>query len=603
MANRTIEAILRLSSKLGSMDAFRRLSGNLDAVDRRAKAFNRSQALIGRGAREMHATLMRYAAPAALVAGGVMSAKAFADIERRMERIGITADASAEQTTAALDRVRQIANDLEVPVDNVIEGLESLVASGKSLDEALAFLPSVAGTAHAADAAFGDMATTADAIGSSLKIATGGMQNAFDIIAKGGKAGKFELKDMASELPSLAPAFAALGYEGEAGLKRLVASLQTVRLETGSSSEAATSFMDVLTKMQSETITNNFKKFGVDLRKEMASARKEGEDTLEAFIRLSNKAVKGDLSKLPQLFTDKQMLIGMRALMNNTQEFTGFMNELGNAAGTVRKDLIRLSDDAQGSFDKLGNAWTKLKQSVGKGLVKAGAADAMSDVADSFDYATAVNSGLEKKGVNGFVDRSIWGIRNDRSAKDSMAWVGGLRTADQRRAIDEYGAYAESRAAGASGPLVTPALPRGPGGLPSVGPVPLSRPSAANFDQEIARQAAARPYSPGRAAHFAAGATPRDAERDSMKALRSDPNGVADAIDAALSEGSERAASKIADSGGQMADTATQKLKSEAATVGNAIGEAAASAFNRNVRAPRAFPGNTGQSITSPDDL
>jgi hypothetical protein len=81
--------------------------------------------------------------------------------------------------------------------------------------------------------------------------------------------------------------------------------------------------MDVLTKMNSVTVSNSFKKqFGVDLRNEMKKAKAAGEDTLEAFIRLSKEAVNGDMSKLPLLFTDKQMLIGMRALMNHTGDFT-----------------------------------------------------------------------------------------------------------------------------------------------------------------------------------------------------------------------------------------------------------------------------------------
>ena len=48
MANRTIEAILRLSAKLGSMSAFGQMGGKLTDIDRKAKAFNRSQKAINR---------------------------------------------------------------------------------------------------------------------------------------------------------------------------------------------------------------------------------------------------------------------------------------------------------------------------------------------------------------------------------------------------------------------------------------------------------------------------------------------------------------------------------------------------------------------------
>ncbi len=602
MSNRVIEAILRLSAKLGNMDAFKKVSDNLARVDNQAKAYNRTNSLMVKGLDRM----LAYAAPAAIAAMGVTSAKAFAQIERRMERIGITAEASAEKTTAAYGRVKEIADDLKVPIDSVLEGLESLVASGKSLDEALAFLPSVAGTAHAADAAFGDMATTADAIGSSLGIAANRMEEAFDIIAKGGKAGKFELKDMAAELPSLAPAFAALGYRGEEGLKRLTAALQTVRLETGSSSEAATSFMDVLTKMESETVSNNFKKFGVDIRSEMAKARKAGEDTLEAFIRLSTKAVKGDLSKLPQLFTDKQMLIGMRALMNHTQEFAGFMKELGDAAGTVRTDLKRLADDAQGDFDRLKNSWDRLQQSIGKAVVQGGGAAAMDAAAAALDAkaeagerSDAAWKTIQKEGFDIRRALGLSSVAEAQALADEMMRRGGYVSAENRarqHAMAAYADYGRSRAAAVE--TVTPPLPRGKGGLPLTGPAVPSRPvGGGDFGPSLSYQ-----YSTyGRAAEQARRTTSGTLNADEWGRPREiDGDALRSKIDDALSSGGEKAGSSIEGAmtaGGEKAGSAFKQLMDSAA---QSFGEAAARSFNSSVRVPsgggvNANVGRTGQ--------
>jgi hypothetical protein len=44
------------------------------------------------------------------------------------------------------------------------------------------------------------------------------LQTAFDLMVAGGKAGQFELKDMAQHIPTLANSFASMGYTGEAGL-------------------------------------------------------------------------------------------------------------------------------------------------------------------------------------------------------------------------------------------------------------------------------------------------------------------------------------------------------------------------------------------------
>lgn len=437
MANRTIEAILRLSAKAGSMAGFQRVASNLDKIDRKTKAFNRSQSVLAKSNRALYATALRYAAPAVLGAAAVSATKDFAALERRLTRIGITAEASSEDMDAAFSRVRQIADDLSAPVENVVDGLESLVASGKTLDEAMALLPEVSAAAQAADADFNSMATTADAIAESFHLAAGEMGRAFDIIAKGGKEGKFELKDMADQLPSLAPAFAALGYDGEEGLKRLTAALQIVRKETGTSGEAATAFMDVISKMNSETIANNFKKFGVNIRKEMKAAQRAGEDTLEAFIRISREAVNGDLSQLPRLFTDKQMLVGMRALINRTDDLRGMFEKLGDATGTVRADIARLAKDSQADLDRLGNSWDRLKMSFGKGLVDAGAVDVLDAVSGNIEKGAAIRKALEARGMD-YWQRENWLFRNtfNGDAKDKMAIEGGWKNP----AATDYGA-------------------------------------------------------------------------------------------------------------------------------------------------------------------
>lgn len=481
MANRTIEAILKLSSKLGSMRAFNTLGDRLDKVDRKAKAYNRQQSAVTHGAHRMRGALLGSVSAAAITAGAAATAREFASVERRMNYIGITAEASGEKTEAALERVRQIADDVRAPVDNVVDGLDSLTAAGASMDEALELLPAVAKTAQAADAEYRAIATTGDAISNSFDIAAGDIESAFDIIAKGGKEGKFELKDMADYLPSLAPAFAALGYKGKDGLRKLVAALQTVRRETGTSGEAATAFMDVLTKMESQTITNNFSKFGVDLRDRLSEARKSGKDILDTFLDLAQEAVGGDLSKLPQLFTDKQMLIAMRAILRNRDAMKEYQAAVHDAAGTVNRDFELIAKDSQSKLDRIGNSWERLKQNIGGGLFDMGLGGGLDAVSTSMTRAQAINKTLDKRGMSWWEKRSWW-ARNgfDETDQANAAWQGGYRSAADRKTIEAYGDYAESRRAAPDRPV---------GEIPR--PVPRPSPAIAatdDFSSDLRRQ-------------------------------------------------------------------------------------------------------------------
>lgn len=490
MSNRVIEAVVRLSAKLGSLAAFSQLSAKMAAVNKQAAAYNRTQAAMASSSRIAMAAAARYLAPAALAYAAAAAGKEFATLERRMTRIGINANASSEAMQGAMGRVRTIADDLHAPVENVLSGLESLIASGKSLDEALALLPTVSAAAQAADADFKEMASTSDAISSAFEIAADRMSGAFDIIAHGGKMGKFELKDMASELPSLAPAFAALGYRGEEGLKRLTAALQIVRMEVGTSGEAATSFMDVISKMETDTVSNNFKKFGVNIRKEMGRARASGEDTLGAFIRLSREAVDGDMSKLPQLFTDKQMLVGMRALMNRFPELLGMYDELGNAAGTVMRDNERLARDTQATFDDMANSWDRLKKSIGEGVAPAvtpvldSVSDGINDLINRDKENDIIKAYAEEKKLSaserlrllmpGYFP-GLGDKKQDEERRAGILWEKGVRTEADRKRIAGYQQGARRYS---DTPERDPSLGPEVRTLPEIGPVPRFRDDA-----------------------------------------------------------------------------------------------------------------------------
>ena len=295
-------------------------------------------------------------ATAAAVSAGVAYTK-FAGVERQLNRVAVNAGKGAEAIRPAMSQIQQVAGATHQSFETVTSGLETLIASGRTLEESMAFLPSVAVTAQASGSEIADIALSADALSSSMGIASGEMQKAFDILVGGGKLGKLELKDMAQYLPSLAPAFASLGYKGTDGLKRLVAALQVVRSQTGSSSEAATLMSNVLNKMYTADTAKKFKDMGINLPKALDRARAEGKDMLTVFLELSNEAVHGDLSKLPLLFTDAQMLQGVRALITGSQQLQKNLSALDNVDGSTLKDFNQIAADSASKIQDLSNAW------------------------------------------------------------------------------------------------------------------------------------------------------------------------------------------------------------------------------------------------------
>jgi TP901 family phage tail tape measure protein len=383
--SREIEARLKLSAVDRTAGAFQSVSGRMKAIDDKAKAVTAASSKIGAATVAMAGRVAAVVAPAVVAGAAKRALTDFAEVDRRITRIGITADASAAAVGNIRSKIVEIGQETATPLDAVTGGLEDLVSQGKSLEDALAFLPAVARTAQASGAEVKDIAATSGALADSLDIVATRMQAAFDVLVAGGKAGKFELKDMSQYLPSLAPAAAAVGMKGEAGLKRLVAMLQIVRNQTGDASSAATNLQNVFQKMESDETAKKFEKFGVDLRKEMAKARKEGKDLSEVFLDLSERALKGDLSKIPQLFGDMQVSAGVRALLSQRDALRKLQAALDGVDGTTIGDLAKVTGDAQSSLDRLSNSWNQFVVSTGKTVAGLGVPKALDALTKAMD--------------------------------------------------------------------------------------------------------------------------------------------------------------------------------------------------------------------------
>lgn len=391
---RRLEAELVIKGRDSSGRAFQSATNNITRLVAAAKAANtRLATSLSRGAagsvgaaaarvQSAQSSLMalpggRALGAGALAMGGAQAVKNFANAEMAITRIGITAGATDEQIATLHKSMRDLAFNTATTFEDVTEGLAAQVSGGVDLDKAVKAMPAIVRTSQAAGAAVVDTANTALALAQNLDISSDKMQAAFDIMVAGGKAGKFELKDMAFHFARIAPIAAAAGFKGEEGLKRIVAMLQAVRNQTGNAESAANGFRDMLARMETEETVNKFERFGINLRKEMESARKNGRDLLETMLELTDKATKGDISKLPQLFQEVDSQSAVRALLSQRNLLREIRGELDKAAGSTEKDFQRVMQRAKTDVDRLSESFKRLSENIGQAAVAAGAVTAM----------------------------------------------------------------------------------------------------------------------------------------------------------------------------------------------------------------------------------
>jgi len=310
------------------------------------------------------------------------------EFETALEDIGQKADIPQERLGALGERIKQIGRDTNQAAMDVAQAVDSLMGRGASEDVALAAASPISKAAFAYRAATEDLSAAAWAAVDNLKVPADQIGTAIDAMAQAGKDGAFELKDMAQYFPALGAAYQGLGQKGTDAVADLAAALQIVRKGAGDSASAATNLGNVLQKIYAPQTIKAFKEAGVDLRKDMAKAAKDGQTPIEAIANLTNKALGGDLSKLGDLFQDAQVQQGMRALIQNLDEYKKVRADAMKASGVADRDFIRRQKTAAGATKRFMASIENLKISIGNSLVPA--------VNGLLDIITPTLAGIER---------------------------------------------------------------------------------------------------------------------------------------------------------------------------------------------------------------
>ncbi|WP_061778835.1 phage tail tape measure protein [Sphingomonas sanguinis] len=295
----------------------------------------------------------------AMAAPIIAGVKAAREYESTMTDIGQKADLSRTKTEAlgkSLLIAARAAN--QMPAD-MQAGVDALAGMGASVPDAVAMMRPIGRAATAYKAEIADLSNASFAATDNLKVPVAQTQRVIDIMAKAGKAGAFEIKDMAGVFPSLTASYQALGQTGTGAVADLAAGLQIARKGAGDSASAGTNLANVLQKISSPATTKAFEKMGVSLPDALKKAYKEGKTPLEAIAEITNKTLKGDLSKLGYLFEDSQVQQGLRPLIQNMALFRQIRSDAMKSDGTTDRDFAeRMKDSAEQSKAFSTNAAT-----------------------------------------------------------------------------------------------------------------------------------------------------------------------------------------------------------------------------------------------------
>lgn len=253
------------------------LAGNLQS---RARAFTGSLQQLGRKGHSSMQMLGRGISTAsrgldrmgnrytALLTGaaGVGAARMVGNLEERFVRLGIQANAGADEIDALKKEIFEIAKAPEIRVDpgEITSAIEEIIEKTGDLKFARENIRSI-GMAIKATGAEGQ--SIGGIMAEFQKMGLGAKQafEALDILTVQGKEGAFTLQNLAALGPRVVTAYTAMGRTGVPAIREMGAALQVIRQGTGSSEMAASAFEALIRTLSDADKVKLLRKGGIKI--------------------------------------------------------------------------------------------------------------------------------------------------------------------------------------------------------------------------------------------------------------------------------------------------------------------------------------------------
>lgn len=289
----------------------------------------------------------------------VQGAKDVFSYNDRIVRLKIAAQQTPEAMAALSKSVRQVSDATGVSKDKVLSGAEAYVRLTGDMGTARKETAVFAKVAQATNSEVSDIAETAAAMSQNMKVPAEQFEEMFSAMSIQGKAGAIELKDMASELSTIAPQWAQFaGGKGLRGARELGAAMQVVKKGFGGDAgETTVGIQNFLTAVQKKG--DRFKDLGVG---SFFTKTKDGKRDLKGIFEIVDQISKKNLGKdqLVKAFGSVEAYRAYLQLRDNREELDK-LSDATQYAGTIQRDFNTYMDSSSG---KLAKAWENMKNAI-----------------------------------------------------------------------------------------------------------------------------------------------------------------------------------------------------------------------------------------------
>lgn len=264
------------------------------------------------------------------LAGLAAAGRQVFDFQKRLVRLRINSSQSARTIKDLEQAVFQLAKQKGLDPEDVLGGAEKFTELTGDLPAFISGMDQLSTVVEATGASFADISESAATLQQQLGVGPKEWGLAFDVIARGGKQGAVELKNMAAELSGVLPLFKQFGAKGMTGVAEISALFQMTKQGFHTASEAATGLQSLMGSIIKRS--GKMKARGINIFDKAGKPK----DLYEIINLIAAKAPK--IEQVQDLLKDREAVRAFIAIRDAGKDMFNDLSDQSKALGIVQKD-------------------------------------------------------------------------------------------------------------------------------------------------------------------------------------------------------------------------------------------------------------------------
>ena len=277
------------------------------------------------------------------------------DLDARLTRMGMTADASAEQINALKQKIFEAAQDPNIKIDpsKIVDALDVVMTKTGSLEYVEANIKNIAVALQASGAAGEEMG---DVFSEFQKkgFAAAEISQLMDDLVKQGDQGEYTFQKFAKTGKAVLSSYSTIGSTVE-DVKKLNAVMQILVADTKNEELAATALDAVIAELSDPNKQEKLGIIGVRVR-DSAGEFRDLAEIMDDVLAVAQK--EGNIDFLSEVFGVTSMK-AVRAFQNYGKNYKKLTDDLGDTTGALEAKSARMAGTMKANLQNLQTTFLK----------------------------------------------------------------------------------------------------------------------------------------------------------------------------------------------------------------------------------------------------